>query len=92
MNEQLPLPFPKTKLGLWDPRPRFLGMFQMYTLHPTELQAGGHVPVMGILDHLVHCECGTAGAPIHPKFHAAAAYVRFGLTIVSVSWPTWFPL
>lgn len=84
-------PFKKQRVGLWDARPRFLGMFQVFDV---AMAPGTYppIPAVGMLDHLVTCECGTKGVPTHPKFHAACVYAKFGSVIFSVSWPTWFPL
>jgi hypothetical protein len=87
---QLDLPFPKMHLALWDSRPRFLGMFQVYRINDAE--ASVKIPTVGVIDHLTTCNCGTPGAPAHPNFLCAAVYIKLGSVIFSVSWPTWFPL
>lgn len=88
---QLELPFQKTRrIAILDSRPRILGMFSLYPVNDKEKVV--EVPIAGMMDHLMMCDCKYSEKTPHPKFHCAAVYVRAFGYILSVSWPTWFPL
>ncbi len=80
------------KIEVLDIRPRRLGMFAAYPVANIGAEFFDLIPSYGVLDHLVPCECKYAAANPHPKFLAVAAYVKVFGRLLSISWPTWFPL
>lgn len=78
----------KKMLGMWDDRPRFLGMFSTFHgMPPNSL-----LKSVGFADHFVTCGCGGGKGERHPAFHARCVYVRFGGSLFTLSWPTWLKL
>lgn len=87
-NDTSALPPPKKMLGMWDDRPRFLGMFSTFHgLPPNPL-----LKSFGFADHFVSCGCGANKGERHPAFHARCVYVNFGGSLFTISWPTWLKL
>lgn len=79
-------------VAILDDRPRLLGMFRSWTTRPHIYeQYKGFLPRFGFGEHLHMCrECEKSGGSPHPKLHTIFAYVRIGLTLHTISWPTWF--
>lgn len=83
-NDEANNPVPKepTKVGIWDDRPLFLGMFGSYPI-PRDNKIKR---VVGIADFFHTCEtCLKRGQP-HPKFYGNGAYVKFGAKIFVAHW------
>lgn len=74
----------KKHVGVWDDRPRFLGMFSSYKIPP---QKAGMPSIIGVGDHLVTCLCGAHEQ--HPRLLTVFGYVRVSHRLYTVSWPTW---
>lgn len=79
------------RVVIMDERPRILGMFRSWTTQPRIYdQYKSWLPRVGFGDHVQTCkECAASGEAFHPKLHAIFMYVRIGLTLHTVSWPTW---
>lgn len=84
-DESINKPLPR-HIGVWDDRPRFLGMFASYAIPKGAKQP----PLIGIGDHLVTCPgCAVSSGEVHPSLLAIFLYVHVAGRIYTVSWPTW---